>query len=44
MDVICVSSLTLLRKIFADYTSLSFTTINRNYSEIEPNKDLKLIN
>ena len=35
--------LTWLCKIFADNTSLFSKTINSKKSEIEPNKDLKLI-
>ena len=35
--------LTLICKMFADDTSLFSKTINKKKSEIEPNKDLKLI-
>ena len=37
------NGLTSLCQIFADDTSLFSKAINRNKSEIEPNKDLKLI-
>ena len=36
--------LTALCKIFADDTSLFSKTVNKKKSEIESNKDLKLIN